>query len=190
MALTATTTAPHHASPHHPSLLTLHLHHHTPCSHSQTLLARGFPPRRAAGVHSHLTLSHASHHPTNLSDSLLAGKDTCCLSPLAQETPSVPPRRSVLPSPPPAASSRCWSLPDVSFGRQGWRAPSVLPPGGTWALGPHNHPPPSIPRHANVTRTSYHTHTHTPLPAHEPWPPSREAKLCSIVVSSLPHLTL
>jgi hypothetical protein len=24
-----------------------------------------------------------------------------------------------------------------------WRAPSVLPPRGTWTIGPHNHPPPS-----------------------------------------------
>ena len=156
----------------------------------QGFLVRGFPPRRAAGVHSHLTLSHASHHPTNLSDSPLAGKGTCCLFPLAQETPSVLPRCSVLPSPPPAASPRCWSLPDVSYSdvrvgvpfrccRRGGRGLSdrttiLLPPKSLHTLTP-------LALHTTHTRTPPHSRTS----AH-----SREAKLCSTMVSSLPHLIL
>ena len=131
----------------------------------QGFLARGFPPRRAAGVHSHLTLSHASHHPTNLSDSPPAGMDTCCLSPLEQETPSEPPRWSVLPSPPPAASPRCWVLLDVSSDVRVGVPPRCCRRGGTWALGLHNHPPPhSIPPHTNPPRTPYHTNTHSLSP--------------------------
>jgi hypothetical protein len=56
---------PHPHPPPSPPPLTLHLHHHTSSGHCQTpgfFLARGFPPWGAAGVHSHLTLSHASYH--------------------------------------------------------------------------------------------------------------------------------
>jgi hypothetical protein len=85
-------TFTHHLTPPSPSLCTFIIILPAAIVQPQGFLVRGFPPRRAAGVHSHLTLSHASHHPTNLSDSPPAWTGTCCLSPLAQETPSEPPR--------------------------------------------------------------------------------------------------
>jgi hypothetical protein len=192
-ARAAATTAHLHAPLHppSPSLCTFIIIPPAAIVKPQGFLVRGFPPRRAAGVHSHLTLSHASHHPTNLSDSPPAGMDTCCLSPLAQETPSEPPRWSVLPSPPPAASPRCWVRLDVSSDVRVGVPPRCCRRGGR-GLSDRTTTPPShsIPPHINPPHTPYHTHAlHTPLYSRT-LAPSREAKLSSTVVSSLPHLIL
>jgi hypothetical protein len=184
-------TFTHHFIPPSPSLCTFIIIPPAAIVKPQGFLARGFPPRRAAGVHSHLTLSHASHHPTNLSDSPPAGMDTCCLSPLEQETPSEPPRWSVLPSPPPAASPRCWVRLDVSSDVRVGVPPRCCRRGGRGLSDCTTTPPPhSIPPHINPPHTPYHTHAlHTPLYSRT-LAPSREAKLSSTVVSSLPHLIL
>ena len=154
----------------------------------QGFLVRGFPPRGAAGVHAHLTLSHASHPLTNLSDSPPAGKGTCCLPSRAQETPSEPPRWSVLPSQPPAASSRCWSRPDVSPDIKIGVPPRCCRRGGRGLQDCTPPPlPPPPPHQPNPTYTA-HAHIHTlTIPG---LPLICEAKLCSTVVSLQPHVIL
>ena len=185
-------TFTHHFTPTSPSLCTFIIIPPAAIVKPQGFLARGFPPRRAAGVHSHLTLSHASHHPTNLSDSPPAGMDTCCLSPLEQETPSEPPRWSVLPSPPPAASPRCWVRLDVSSDVRVGVPPRCCRRGGRGLSDCTTTPLPTPSLHTLTPLALHTTQTRTP-----PSPlysrtlaPSREAKLSSTVVSSLPHLML
>jgi hypothetical protein len=142
---------------------------------------RGFLPRGAAGVHSHLTLSPASHHPTNLSDNPPAGKGLCCLSPLAREAPSEPPEGAyyhLRHHQHRHAARFSGLLPDVSSDVWAGVPLRCYHRGGTWALGPHHHLPcpPSL---HNLTPFVLHTtviETHMlppppPLPTHDPWPP-------------------
>jgi hypothetical protein len=140
----------------------------------QEFLVRCVSHQGATGVHIHLTLSHASHRPTNLFDSPPAERDTCCLSQRTQESPSEPPRWSARPSLPPAASSRCWSLSGVSLDtttgvpprcrRRGGRGPSDC----TTTPPPHPTPPHPHPTNPTPPHTA-HTHMHSPY--HDPWPP-------------------
>jgi hypothetical protein len=166
-----------------------HTHHHPPLPPSfctfitippaaivkpQEFLVRCVSHQGATGVHIHLTLSHASHRPTNLFDSPPAERDTCCLSQRTQESPSEPPRWSARPSLPPAASSRCWSLSGVSLDtttgvpprcrRRGGRGPSDC----TTTPPPHPTPPHPHPTNPTPPHTA-HTHMHSPY--HDPWPP-------------------
>ena len=140
----------------------------------QEFLVRCVSHQGATGVHIHLTLSHASHRPTNLFDSPPAERDTCCLSQRTQESPSEPPRWSARPSLPPPASSRCWSLSGVSLDtttgvpprcrRRGGRGPSDC----TTTPPPHPTPPHPHPTNPTPPHTA-HTHMHSPY--HDPWPP-------------------
>jgi hypothetical protein len=140
---------PHPHPPPSPPPLTLHLHYHTSSGHCQTpgvFLARGFPPWGAAGVHSHLTLSHASYHQLT--------------RPIVHRwswTPAIYPHRRR------SRRRSCYGAHTILFttssiatlleppcclaGHRTWHAPSVLPPRGTWPIGPHNHPPPPTPPH-------------------------------------------
>ena len=154
----------------------------------QGFLVRGVPHQGAAGVRIHLTLSHASHRPSNLSDSPPAERDTCCLSQRAQETPSESPRWRTRPSLPPPASSRCWSLLGVSPDTRTGVPPRCRRRGGRGLSDCTTTPPSPLPCPANPTPPhAAHAHMHSPL--HAPWPSSPcEAKLCSTVVSPLPHL--
>ncbi len=104
----------------------------------QGFLARGSPPWGAARAHTHLTLSHASNHQLN--------------RPIVHRwswTPAVYPHRqkgvavgaattaqTILS----ATSSIVMRLepPRCLAWHKDWRAPSVLPPNGTWTIGLHN----------------------------------------------------
>ena len=154
----------------------------------QGFLVRGVPHQGAAGVRIHLTLSHASHRPSNLSDSPPAERDTCCLSQRAQETPSESPRWRTRPFLPPPASSRCWSLLGASPDTRTGVPPRCRRRGGRGLSDCTTTPPSPLPCPANPTPPhAAHAHMHSPL--HAPWPSSPcEAKLCSTVVFPLPHL--
>ncbi len=60
-----------------------------------------------------------------------------------------------------SATSSIVTLPEPSWclaWPQDWRASSVLPPRGTWTIGPHNQPPPPHPLHPTPTNPPY-THS-------------------------------
>jgi hypothetical protein len=176
--LTHTTSTPHThtppAPPLPPSFCTFITIPPAAIVKPQEFLVRCVSHQWATGVHIHLTLSHASHRPTNLFDSPPAERDTCCLSQRTQESPSEPPRWSARPSLPPPASSRCWSHSGVSLDtttgvpprcrRRGGRGPSDC----TTTPPPHPTPPHPHPTNPTPPHTA-HTHMHSPY--HDPWPP-------------------
>ena len=120
-----------------------------PSSIPRVSLCRVFPPGGAG--------SGTPHPPntkpcvilfTNPSNVPQAEEGTRCLLSLARETRPQPPRSSVRPSQPPAASSRCGSLPSGKSCR--WDGmPSRCCRRGVWAIGqpllPLSLPPPPPP---------------------------------------------
>jgi hypothetical protein len=150
---------PHPHSPHTPLSTTITI---PPAAivKLQGFVVRGFSPLGAARAYIHLFLSHASYHRLTcpivrrLSRTLAAyhhhgrrRRHWSCHNGAYD---------------PLSATGSIVTRPELSWclaGHQDWRASPVLPPWGTWTIGPHNQPP--------------HPTPSSPLPTYLPYTHSR-----------------
>ena len=138
---------------------------------------QGFFPQGAPGAehHIHLGLSHASYFLPSDIPHWQAEEGTRRLLSAARETRPRPPRSSVRPSQPPAASSRCGSLTGGKSRR--WDGVSSrCYRHGEWAIGQPLHIPLSLPPPSPPTNPI------DPVPPH--------TRLCPVTVRNTPSQTV